>query len=144
MTQVAAMLLLCGELYMRSRAPHRANPSLAKVNQVNPYCPSCGEPLGRSRTCQSCEQIVPAAAAVHAQIIQKIQSASRKPEALLVSLVDLDEAMKRVGGQTKDGVSRFIEYGPWSIDEKSVDFRFGQAPHVLAVWRAINRRGEFE
>lgn len=117
---VAAMLLATSELWMRATSP-----SQAQYKNV-PEPPDLTE----------------RPAEIHAELIRRLRLSDS--ENVLIGLADLEAAMNRVAEQTRTGIASFVTYGPMRVDRDSVQFQPYQAGHVLTVWRAINRAGEFK
>ena len=140
--QVAAMLMLAAELYMRATSPVRAEPRLADL------------PPGRVRKCQKCDRDIhgdecvfckapPSPEVLHADVLRRLGLSDADRETLLIGLADLDMAMRRVRPLTRQGIADYVERGPFRIEKEFVEFRMGHSAHVVTVWRSINRSGEF-
>lgn len=78
---------------------------------------------------------------VYADLVRRLRLTDA--EGLINGLVDLEAAMGLVGDSTRAGIASFVTYGPQAVEEDRVLFQPFQARHVLTVWRAINRAGEF-
>lgn len=140
------MLLLCGELYMKAHAPSGVylDPDNAVVKARNKKCRECQQTFlsYAQEVCEPCK-LKRQAPVVHADVLQKLKLSTADWETLAVGLADLDVAMRRVSDHNRRGISQFVELGPQVLEANQVQFRHGHAPHVLALWRAINGRGEF-
>ena len=144
--QVAALVLLCGELYMRAHAPSspKADPTRVVVKARSRKCRDCQKTFESyaEDICESC-RIAKQAPAVHADVLERLRLAGSDWENLAVALADLDLAMCRLSDSHRDGVSEFVVLGPMSLESNYVEFRIGHRPHILALWRSVNRLGEF-
>ena len=78
---------------------------------------------------------------VYADLVRRLRLTDS--ESLINGLVDLEAAMRLVSDSTRVGISSFVTYGPEAVEEDRVLFQPFQSKHVLTVWRAINRAGEF-
>ena len=116
--QVAVMLLATAELWLGATRPRAMTWPETKVQPED--LPS----------------------AVHADLVRRLRLSD--PESLINGLVDLEAAMRLVSDHTRVGIASFVIYGPEAVEEDGVRFQPFQARHVLTVWRAINRAGEFK
>lgn len=139
-------MLLCGELYMRAHAPSaaKADPTRAPVKVRNRTCRECRKPFESysEDTCEPC-RLARQAPAVHADVLERLRLAGSDWENLAIALADLDMAMNRLSARARDGIGQFAELGPMSLEEDNVEFRYGHRAHVLSLWRAMNKLGEF-
>ena len=146
LAQVAALVLLCGELYMRAHRPKSpsADPTRGTVKVRTKRCRECQAKFESysEDTCDPC-RLKRQAPAVHADVLERLRLAGSDWENLAIALSDLDLAMRRISSPHRDGIGQFVELGPLAIEEDYVQFRVGHAPHVLALWRSVNRLGEF-
>lgn len=143
--QTAALLLLCGELYMRAHAPaaQRVDPGRVPVKVRSRRCRECQKRFESyaEEVCETCR--LRSAPEVHADVLQRLKLSGSDWENLAISLADLDLAMRRLSDRTRDGVAEFVALGPLALEESYVNFRYGHARHVLSVYRAINCLGEY-
>lgn len=144
--KVAALVLLCGELYMRAHAPAAmyVDPSSQRVKVRNRRCKECRKPFESyaEDTCEPC-RLARKAPAVHADVLERLRLSGGDWETLAVELADLDVAMRMLGQYHRDGIGEFVVLGPMALEENYVEFRVGHKTHVLSLWRAMNRTGEF-
>lgn len=116
--QVTMLLLQAAELYQRVSSPTTTHLS-------DLY----GKP---NRSAQE-EKV----GEVHAEIMRRMNLGGDW-ETVLVGLIDLDIAMKRLGAGYQRGIASFLEAGPRHIDATNVDFRHGHERYVIRLWREMN------
>ena len=144
--QIAALVLLCGELYMRAHSPAspKSDPTRQRVKVRNRKCRDCQKVFESyaEDTCEPC-RFKKQAPVVHADVLERLKLAGGDWESLAISLADLDVAMRMLGQRSRDGISEFVALGPLSLEADYVEFRYGHRAHLLALYRAMNRKGEF-
>jgi hypothetical protein len=120
--QVAMLMMSAAELYQRVTAPSAVQMSdlYGKPNR-SPQEEKVGE--------------------VHAEIVRQMNFGG-DGETVLIGLIDLDQAMKRMAFGIKVGIADFVRWGPRDITADDVIFRRGHAHAVVSVWKAMN--GETE